>query len=112
MSAELFDEMDRETFEQAVETWGVDAQAEMAEEEAAEFIVASKHWARGKAEPMEVVDEVADLRIMTEQLTEYLGRERVEAHVEEKMDCLRERLRDAGTPVSEDTETDRPGGDT
>jgi len=94
MTGELFDDRDRETFQEAVETWGVEAQAEMAEEEAAEFIVASKHWSRGKADPMEVVDEVADLRIMTEQLTEYLGRDLVEDHVEKKMNRLRERLRE------------------
>lgn len=94
-STELFDEEDRRTFDRAVETWGIDAQAQMAEEEAAEFIVASKHWKRGKASPMDVVDELADLRIMVEQLTEFIGREIVEEHVQVKMNRLRERLDDA-----------------
>jgi len=88
----LFDNQDRETFRAAVETWGIDAQADMAEEEAAEFIVASKHYAQGKIDADELVDELADIRIMQEQLTEFIGRERVERRVREKMDRLRERL--------------------
>jgi len=91
----LFDEDDRETFEQAIETWGIEAQVDMAEEEAGEFIVASKHHARGKADLGDLVDELADLRIMSEQLTEFVGRERVEKHVQTKMDRLRDRLQEA-----------------
>jgi hypothetical protein len=88
----LFDDQDRETFRAAVETWGIDAQADMAEEEAAEFIAASKHYARGKVNADELVNELADIRIMQEQLAEFIGRERVELRVREKMDRLRERL--------------------
>ena len=88
----LFDDQDQETFRAAVETWGIDAQADMAEEEAAEFIVASKHYARGKIDANELIDELADIRIMQEQLAEFIGRERVEQRIQEKMDRLRERL--------------------
>lgn len=91
----LFDAEDMATFEAAVETWGIDAQANMAEEEAAEFIVASKHYARGKIDPEELIDELADLRIMQEQLALFIGRDRVEQRVNEKMDRLRERLEEA-----------------
>lgn len=45
--SDLFDEEDLATFQEAVDTWGIDAQVDMAEEEAAEFIVASKHVGRG-----------------------------------------------------------------
>ena len=88
----LFDNQDRETFRDAIETWGIDAQADIAEEEAAEFIAASKHYARGKIDADELVDELADIRIMQEQLTKFIGRERVERRVQEKMDRLREQL--------------------
>lgn len=104
MTDDLFDERDRATFEQAIETWGIDAQVEMAEEEAAEFLVASKHYRRDKVDLDAVVDELADLRIMQEQLTGFVGRSLVEDRVQEKMDRLRERLRDAGTPVHEQSE--------
>lgn len=92
---QLFSAEDRETFDQAIETWGIDAQAEMAEEEAAEFIAASKHYKRGKVDVDDVIDELADLRIMQEQLTEFLGRDEVEQRVQKKMDRLRERLDEA-----------------
>jgi len=85
---------DRATFRETVDTWGIDAQAEMAEEEAAEFIVESKHWARDKNEPEDVIDELADLRIMIEQLSLFLGRDEVDDRIRIKMDRLRERLED------------------
>jgi len=103
----LFDDQDRETFRAAVETWGIDAQADMAEEEAAEFIVASKHYARGKVDVDELVDELADIRIMQEQLAEFIGRERVERRVREKMNRLRERLDQSAATGNEQSE----GGD-
>jgi len=90
--APLFDAADEATFDAALETWGIEAQVDMAEEEAAEFIVASKHYARGKDGRDAVVDELADLRIMYEQLSRFVGQEAVEARVREKMDRLRERL--------------------
>ena len=102
----LFDDQDRETFRAAVETWGIDAQADMAEEEAAEFIAASKHYARGKVDADELVDELADIRIMQEQLAEFIGRKRVDRRIQEKMDRLRERL-DQSVAAG----TDRSGGD-
>lgn len=91
----LFDRNDRGTLQLAVDTWGIDAQADMAEEEAAEFIAASKHYARGKADADDLIDELADLRIMYEQLSMFVGQERVENRVNEKMDRLRDRLREA-----------------
>lgn len=94
-----FDEQDRRTFEAALKVWGIDAQADMAEEEAAEFIAASKHYARGKVGEDELIDELADLRIMQEQLSLFIGPDAVEERVEEKMDRLRERLEEAGSDV-------------
>jgi hypothetical protein len=90
-----FDDADRETFRRALETWGIDAQADMAEEEAAEFITASKHYARGKVGKDELVDELADIRIMQKQLSMFIGEGRVSERVDEKMDRLRERIEDA-----------------
>lgn len=97
----LFDELDQATFEAAVDEWGIDAQASMAEEEAAEFIVASKHYARGKTGANELIDELADLRIMYEQLAMFVGQEDVEERVRVKMNRLRERL-----PRDVETDTD------
>lgn len=100
---ELFSTLDRRTFEAAVEAWGRDAQFDMAEEELAELLVAMKHERRGKAKRAETIDELADVRIMFEQLALVFGEERVEYRVSEKMDRLRERLPDEYEP--------EPGGD-
>jgi len=90
--SDLFTDIDDETFEEAVDTWGIEAQAEMAEEEAAEFIVAHKHFKRGKGSTDELIDELADIRIMYEQMARFFGKDRVEARVRTKMERLRERL--------------------
>lgn len=91
---ELFDQEDMATLRQAVETWGIKAQADMAEEECAEFIAASKHYRRDKVPASDVIGELADIRIMCEQLSLFFGRETVEDRVQEKMERLRERLKE------------------
>ena len=88
----LFDDRDRATFQAAVAAWGLETQIDIAEEEAAEFVVASKHYDRGKIELDDLIDELADMRIVSEQLAMFLGREAVYDRVEEKMDRLRDRL--------------------
>lgn len=99
----VFDARDRETLERAVETWGLNAQGNMAVEEAAEaisdlaeFIVVFQHRKRGRASDADLVDELADVRIMTEQLRLFFGPEAVDRRVQEKMDRLRERLQESG----------------
>jgi len=91
----LFDERDRRMFERALDHWGIDAQVDKAEEEAFEFGAASKHYAQGRAEVEDLVDELADLQIMLAQLSQFLGRGRVERRVDEKMGRLRARLQEA-----------------
>lgn len=90
--SDVFSEADRETFREAVETWGWEPQVDMATEEAGELIVALSRYMRGRNDEEDVVDELADVRIMCEQLTEFIGREQVEEHVSVKMNRLRERL--------------------
>lgn len=91
-SYSLWTDQDRETFQLAVEKWGIDAQADMAIEECAELIVELQHEKRGRSCHADVIDELADIRIMYGQLAEFYGREHVENRVSEKMDRLRERI--------------------
>ena len=88
----VFDDRDRATFQAAVDEWGLETQIDIAEEEAAEFVVASKHYARGKIDVDELIDELADMRIVSEQLAMFIGRDEVETRISEKMDRLRDRL--------------------
>lgn len=105
----LFDDRDLETFQEAVETWGWEPQVDMANEEAGEvitemagfiqtvagLITGNARYMRGRYDEDELIDELADVRIMYEQMAEFIGRDRVEARTQVKMDRLRERLEEA-----------------
>ena len=54
--------------EDVAETWGVDAQMGVLAEECAELIVALHHYGRGKCEPANVVEEIADVMLAAELL--------------------------------------------
>jgi NTP pyrophosphatase (non-canonical NTP hydrolase) len=93
MPDDLFDEQDRETFREAVDTWGIEAQGRQVQEECAELIVAVNHWSRGEPGAIDdVLEELADVRLMLEQLTEYLGRDDVEAAIDESMGEIRRKV--------------------
>jgi len=62
-----------EIYREAIKQWGVDAQIDMAIEEMAELISALQHHRRREerqhiATINEVIDEIADVEIMMEQL--------------------------------------------
>lgn len=65
--------------------YGVKNQEEMMIEECAELIVALRHEARGRAELDEVIEELADVLIMAQQLRIAYGYERVDAKIAEKL---------------------------
>lgn len=90
-----FSYVDEKAFREAVETWGEDAQIDMAVEECGELIVALEHLKRGRANEDDVAEELADIRIMYEQLSRMIGQERVNRRVLQKMDRLRERIDEA-----------------
>lgn len=68
----LFDGDDQATFEHALDVWGIDAQAEQAEEEVAELLVELRRYNRGEGTVEGLVDELADVRVMYEQLDLFL----------------------------------------
>lgn len=88
----LFGQRDHDTFRKAIETWGLPAQIDMAVEECGEVIVALQHLQRERADRREVIEELADIRIMFEQLRWYFGQDYVDPVVSDKMERLRERL--------------------
>lgn len=53
---------------QAEELWGKDAQLDMVIEELAEAIVAVQHYRRGRKKKSEVLDELADVYVVTRHL--------------------------------------------
>lgn len=70
----MMTEFDR-IFSAAIELYGKDAQIHLAKEECAELIVELSHYQRGKNSKQRVIEEIADVAIMLDQLATILGPE-------------------------------------
>ena len=79
----------------ALETWGEEAQIVMAIEESAELTHALTGLYRGRAADGDVIEEIADVQIMLDQLALLFGEGAVEDAVREKLYRLEERLEEA-----------------
>lgn len=88
--------IDSDVLRQAVNTWGIKSQLQMAQEECAELVVAVSHYQRNPTPATfeSVVDELADVKIMTEQLELIFGQAEVAIAVNTKLVRLQERLRE------------------
>jgi biotin synthase-like enzyme len=88
----VIDTKTRRLYERALTAWGVYAQAEQAQEEAAELIVALSHWKRGgkRREVKAVIEEIAGVEIMLEQLRLVAGFD--EEAIQQAKDRKRARL--------------------
>lgn len=76
----------------AIETFGVEAQMDMAIEECSELTNAICKLRRGRNTDEDVITEIADVAIMAEQLTIIFGRDKVEAEKRRKLLRLEERI--------------------
>ena len=91
----------------AVEKRGVMSQLLQAQEEAGELIVAISHLRRKrKSSKEEVVGEIADLKIMIEQLCVVFGHDVVDNMVNYKLDCIENDLRHDFDTETEATDCD------
>jgi len=79
----------------AVNAWGTRAQVNMAIEECGELIVVLMHRLRGRVTDPNVAEEIADVRIMLDQLTLIIGKELVDEAEERKLRRLEERVKAA-----------------
>ena len=87
-------------YEQALELWGEDAQLRLAQEECAELIVAINHRQRSidhrpRHVPSDdfIIEEIADVEIMIEQLKTIFGAEKVAAAKKIKIERLIDRMK-------------------
>lgn len=78
---------------QAIETWGTDAQIDMAIEECGELITVLTQFRRGRKEMLEVAEEIADVSIMMRQLRLIFGYRAVNKIEAEKLVRLKDRLK-------------------
>lgn len=91
--------IDRETLERAIETWGEEAQLDLAGEELSELDVEFHRLMRGRADEEDVIEEIADVMVMMEQLTLIFEEEAIEAQVEKKMFRLKRRIAEANGEI-------------
>lgn len=77
---------------EAIRTWGVHSQLDQAIEEAAELILAIRHFQRGRIDLGPVIEEAADCAVMVDQLRIILGAERFDAVKDRKIHRLGARL--------------------
>lgn len=78
---------------EAVETYGTDAQLRMLQEECGELIVAVGHYLRGRNDSLaNLCEELADVRIMVEQIEIALNNPAVEEWYIRKLERLKRRL--------------------
>lgn len=75
-------------YEKAVRHFGIYAQYEQAIEEAAELIVAVRHYKRGRVSLQDIASEVADMEIMCSQLRCIIGEDTVQKEKEMKLGRL------------------------
>lgn len=79
-------------FHTTLEKWGEEAQYDQTIEECAELIAVLKHFKRGKVSEDEIIDELADVILMTEQLRFMFGEGRVSLAIDKKVSKLRSLL--------------------
>lgn len=81
-----------EIYKKAIETYGVESQIKMAIEEMAELTNALMKLQRGRVTIPDVVEEIADVKIMCEQLAYVFGQKEVETQVSFKTNRLKFRM--------------------
>ena len=88
--------IDDKILDKAIETWGVEAQLEMVIEECMELALALQKLKRKRGDSNQkianVVDEIADVKIIIRQAEKIFGSEPVNDRVDFKMNRLTERL--------------------
>lgn len=76
----------------AVSKWGINAQLWMLVEECSELLNAVSKLKRGRVNVFDVIEELADVSIMVDQLSLYYGEAEFNRVKEDKLQRLRKRL--------------------
>ena len=79
-------------YRQAEAIFGRQSQLDLTAEESAELIVALNHEKRGRVGPEAVIEEIADVQIMTEQAALMYGKDAVAKVKAQKLRRLRVRI--------------------
>ena len=80
-------------YKDCMEFWGFEKQARVVQEECAELIVATSHILRGrKGGYKKMLEEVADVYLMVQQMMIYFGKDQVMDVVDFKSDRVKAKL--------------------
>lgn len=82
----------KETLQNAIKVYGRDKQTDMAIEEMGELLVAINQQKRGRVSVEAVQEEIADVKIMVEQLAIIYGENGVSSFEAKKVARLKERI--------------------
>ena len=85
-------EEEYEVYYQALKKWGTESQTRMLFEEMAELQNAICKYSRKRNNIYDVATEIADVQIMTEQMSIIFGKEIVDKEKERKFERLKSRL--------------------
>lgn len=88
--------INKDIYEKALLTYGIEAQTIMLFEEMAELQNALTKLIRGRSTEDDVLTELADVSIMIEQMALFYGRNKFEQEKERKLERLEERLNNKG----------------
>ena len=79
-------------YEEISNQWDFNKQAMMVAEECGELVVALSHYTRGRGHSVEVIEELADVSIMIEQMVYRFGDELFEDFKKRKLERLADKL--------------------
>jgi NTP pyrophosphatase (non-canonical NTP hydrolase) len=83
-------------YAECVEFWGLERQLRMLQEECGELIVAVSHFLRERPDGLEnLIEELADVKLMGEQITSYVGKDNVMKILDYKSDREASRLKES-----------------
>lgn len=81
-------------YKECLEFWGLRAQSRQTQEECAELILAISHFNRGReGSDLDVIEELADVYLMINQLIYHFGEEPVMDMVDFKSNRVKDKLR-------------------
>lgn len=82
----------KELYHQAIEKWGFESQSWMVVEECSELLNAISKYRRGRVLPSAILEELADVSIMVEQMALYFDEAEFERIKEAKLQRLLSRV--------------------
>lgn len=82
----------RKVYEAAIEQWGVHAQKMMAVGECGEFLAEFGREVQGRSSPEKMIDEIADVMIMMNQMAMIYGEDEVRKRIDVKVNKVKTKL--------------------